>query len=58
MPGATKYDVMEIELGMLKKIVDKKGKLSRTDIHDFQEKINHIKFNKKQVNSILATLIE
>jgi hypothetical protein len=56
MPGATKYDVMDVEFKMLKKIVNKKGKLSYADVCDFREKINHVKFIKRYVNDQLATL--
>lgn len=39
MPGATKYDEMDIKHSLLKKIVKKKVKLSYEDIRDFQERI-------------------
>ena len=56
MPGASKYDVMEVEIKMLKKLVEKKGKLTITDIYDFQQEMNSVKFNKKRVNKQLAFL--
>ena len=56
MPGATKYDEMDIKLLMLKKIVKKKAKLSYKDIRDFQEKIRGVKFSKKYINKELASL--
>jgi hypothetical protein len=57
MPGATKYDSVQIELKMLKKIVKQKGKVSYGDIEEFQEKINRVKFNRKHANKALAPLI-
>ena len=56
MPGATKYDVMNIEHKMLKKIVLKKGKLTVKDIIDFQEKYYRAKFNKKRINASLHAI--
>jgi len=56
MLGATKYDAMDIELKMLKTIVDKKGKLLWEDIQDFKEKMNSVKFNKKHVNTKIQPL--
>ncbi len=56
MPGATKYDVMDIELEMLKKFVATKGKLTYSDITELREKINRVKFNKKQTNANLTTI--
>ena len=56
MPGATKYDVMNIEHKMLKKIVLKKGKLTVKDIIDFQKKYHQVKFNRKRINASLQAI--
>jgi len=56
MPGATKYDEMEVKLSLLKKIVKKKGKLSYEDIQDFQERIKCVKFLKRFINKELSSL--
>jgi hypothetical protein len=56
MPGVTKYDVMRIEHKILKKIVSKKGKLTVNDVVNFKEALNHVKFNKNQVNISLASI--
>lgn len=56
MPGATKYDVMNIEYEMLKKIVSKKGKLTVNDIIDFQKEYYQVKFNKKRINASLQAI--
>lgn len=56
MPGATKYDEMDVKLSMLKKIVKKKGKLSYKDIRDFQERIKSVKFLRKFINEELTSL--
>jgi hypothetical protein len=56
MPGATKYDEMNVEISLLKKIVKKKGKLSYDDIRDFQERIRCVKFLKRHINTELASL--
>jgi hypothetical protein len=58
MPGATKYDEMDIKLSLLRKIVKKKGKISYEDIRDFQERIKCVKFLKKHINKELASSIE
>lgn len=55
MPGVKKHDVVSIELGILNKIVAKKGKLSHKDICDFREKIKRVKFIKKLVNKQLSS---
>ena len=56
MPGATKYDVMNLQLKALKKIVDKKGKLTIDDIRDYQNQLKQIQFIKKYVNNKLKAL--
>jgi len=56
MPGATKYDEMNVKLSLLKKIVKKKGGLSYDDIRDFQERIKSVKFIKSLINKELASL--
>jgi len=56
MPGATKYDTTDLQLKFLQKIVDKKGKLTARDIHDYQERLVEVKFNKKYVNNKLKAL--
>jgi hypothetical protein len=56
MPGATKYDVMNIEHKMHKKIVSKKGKLTVNDIIDFQEEYYQVKFSKKRINASLQAI--
>lgn len=56
MPGATKYDAMNIEHKMLKKIVLKKGRLTVKDIINFQEKYFRVKFNKKRINASLKAI--
>jgi len=58
MPDATKYDVIDIELEMIKKFIDKKGKLTYDDIHDYQEKIKRVQFIKKHVNNELIALLD
>ena len=56
MPGATKYDEMDVKLSLLRKIVKKKGKLSYKDIRDFQERIKCVKFLRRFMNKELASL--
>lgn len=56
MPGATKYDEMNVKLALLKKIVKQKGKLSYDDIRDFQDKIKCVKFIRRHVNKELTSL--
>ena len=56
MPGASKYDVINIERKMLKRIVLKRGKLTVKDIRDFQEEYHRVKFNKKRINAALQAI--
>jgi len=57
MVGATKYDVIQVEYEMLEKLVKQKGKITIEDIHEFQDKINHVSFNKLRLNQSLSSLI-
>ncbi len=54
MPDATKHDVIELELKMIKTIVKKKRKLTIRDIAKFREDLDEVKFNRKRVNADLA----
>lgn len=58
MPDTSKYDVIDLELRIMQKIVDKKGILSRDDILDFQEEIERVVFIKKRINEALAAPLE
>ena len=56
MPGATKYDEMKLNHKFLKTMVAKKGKLTEKDVIYFRERLNRIKFNINQTNTILASI--
>lgn len=56
MPDATKYDAMDIQLEFMRKIVDKKGKLTVNDITEFQEDLDQVKFNRRKVNAEITTI--
>ena len=52
MPGATQYDETHVKYAFLKKIVKQKGKLTYEDIVNFQEKIQRVKFFRKEITSV------
>ena len=56
MPEVTKYDVVVVECQFIKKLIERKGKLSINDITEFREAYNKVKFNKKQINTSLSAL--
>ena len=56
MPGATKYDAINLELNFIKKIVSQKGKVSYNDICDYEEDLRCVKFMRKDINHELALL--
>lgn len=56
MPGATKYDAMDVEVKFLNLLMEKKEQLTIADVEEFRENINLVKFNKKHCNNQLATL--
>lgn len=56
MPGATKYDVMDLQFKFLQKMVDKKGKITTRNIDEYQDRLREVKFSRKYVNNKLKAL--
>ena len=56
MPGATKYDVHQKSIELLKIIVNKREKLTADDIRSPVEALNAVRFNRRNLNRSLENL--